>query len=278
MKKRHAPQPVFPVHYCSFAALFSSSKIAPRSSAPNNWRLYRSYRSQPFSRINCRLSVRTVSSVTNTTISCPEPNAFSIKSNAYSNACAAASCKPLRCSGNAAKGESNNGEAPKPVDNPDNSIDDGQTSDNSFLYDASIADLAGADSYYDKQTVQVTGEVVGEAIAVTGDADHAWIVLRDSDTGSTVTVFVRRSDLRKIDTYGIYGTTGTTLRVRGMFNLACSQHEGESDVHAQVVNVVSAGYEHKDVFNVEDFAPGVVALAVGIVLALVFWRMRERSR
>ena len=126
--------------------------------------------------------------------------------------------------------------------------------------------------------MQVTGEVVGEAIAVTGDADHAWIVLRDSDTGSTVTVFVRRSDLRKIDTYGTYGTTGTTLRVRGMFNLACSQHEGESDVHAQVVNAVSAGYEHKDVFNVEDFAPGVVALAVGIVLALVFWRMRERSR
>lgn len=178
----------------------------------------------------------------------------------------------------AAKGESGNGETPKPVDNPDNSIDDGQTSDNSFLYDASIADLAGADSYYDKQTVQVTGEVVGEAIAVTGDADHVWIVLRDSDTGSTVTVFVRRSDLRKIDTYGTYGTTGTTLRVRGMFNLTCSQHEGESDVHAQVVNVVSAGYEHKDVFNVEDFAPGVVALAVGIVLALVFWRMRERSR
>ena len=167
----------------------------------------------------------------------------------------------------AAKGESDNGETPKPVDNPDNSIDDGQTSDNSFLYDASIADLAGADSYYDKQTVQVTG-----------DADHVWIVLRDSDTGSTVTVFVRRSDLRKIDTYGTYGTTGTTLRVRGMFNLACSQHEGESDVHAQVVNVVSAGYEHKDVFNVEDFAPGVIALAVGIVLALVFWRMRERSR
>lgn len=178
----------------------------------------------------------------------------------------------------AAKGENGNGETPKPVDNPNNSIDDGQTSDNSFLYDASIADLAGADSYYDKQTVQVTGEVVGEAIAVTGDADHAWIVLRDSDTGSTVTVFVRRSDLRKIDTYGTYGTTGTTLRVRGMFNLTCSQHEGESDVHAQVINVVSVGYEHKDVFNVEDFAPGVVALAVGIVLALVFWRMRERSR
>ena len=49
-------------------------------------------------------------------------------------------------------------------------------------------------------------------------------------------------------------------------------------MHAQVVNTVSAGYEHKDVFNIDDFMPGVIALAVGIVLALVFWRMRERSR
>lgn len=178
----------------------------------------------------------------------------------------------------AAQGENGKVEAPEPIDDPDNSIDDGQTSDNSFLYDASIADLAGADSYYDKQTVQVAGEVVGEAIDVTGDADHAWVVLRDPDTGSTVTVFMRRSDLRKIDTYGAYGVTGTTLRVRGVFNLACSQHEGESDVHAQVVNVVSTGYEHKDTFNIDDFVPGIAALAVGIVLALVFWRMRERSR
>ena len=171
----------------------------------------------------------------------------------------------------AAQGENGKAEALEP-------IDDGQTSDNSFLYDASIADLAGADSYYDKQTVQVTGEVVGEAIDVTGDADHAWIVLRDPDTGSTVTVFMRRSDLRKIDTYGAYGVTGTTLRVRGVFNLACSQHEGESDVHAQVVNTVSAGYEHKDAFDIDDFVPGAVTVVVGIVLALVFWRMRERSR
>ena len=178
----------------------------------------------------------------------------------------------------AAQGENGKAEALEPIDDPNNSIDDGQTSDNSFLYDASIADLAGADSYYDKQTVQVTGEVVCEAIDVTGDADHAWIVLRDPDTGSTVTVFMRRSDLRKIDTYGAYGVTGTTLRVRGVFNLACSQHEGESDVHAQVVNTVSAGYEHKDAFDIDDFVPGAVTVVVGIVLALVFWRMRERSR
>ena len=178
----------------------------------------------------------------------------------------------------AATGNGETAEEPQPVDDPGNSIDDGQTSDNSFLYDAAIGDLAGADSYYDGQTVQVTGEVVGEAIAVSGDADHVWIVLRDPGTGSTVTVFLRRSDERKIDTFGAYGSTGTTLRVRGTFNLACSQHEGESDVHAQVVSTVSSGYQHKEEFNIEDFKPGAAMLAIGGVLAFVFWRMRERSR
>ena len=168
--------------------------------------------------------------------------------------------------------------SPEPVDAPGNSVDDGQTSDNSFPYDAAIGDLAGADSYYDKQTVQVTGEVVGEAISVTGDPDHVWVVLRDPGTGSTVTVFLRRSELHKIDAFGAYGSTGTTLRVRGQFNLACSQHEGESDVHAQVVSVVSEGSQHADEFDIDDFKPGAVALAIGAVLAFVFWRMRERSR
>ena len=167
---------------------------------------------------------------------------------------------------------------PEALDSEGNKVDDGQISDNSFLYDAAIADLAGADSYYDKQTVQVSGEVVGEAIAVTGDADHAWIVLRDPSSGSTVTVYVRQSDLRKIDTYGAYGKTGTTLRVQGTYNLACSEHEGESDVHAQVTTAVKTGSVHADQFNIEDFFPGLVAVGIGILLALVYWRVRERSR
>lgn len=178
----------------------------------------------------------------------------------------------------AATGGGQDAAEPEPIDDPANSIDDGQTSDNSFLYDAAIGDLAGADSYYDKQTVQVTGETVGEAIAVSGDADHAWVVLRDPGTGDTVTVYMKRAELRKIDTFGAYGSTGTTLRVRGQFNLACSQHEGESDVHAQVVSAVSSGFQHGDQFDIEDFKPGIVALAIGGVLAFVFWRMRERSR
>ena len=33
-------------------------------------------------------------------------------------------------------------------------------------------------------------------------------------------------------------TIGTTLQVRGTFNLACPDHDGASDLHAQVVTVI----------------------------------------
>ena len=39
----------------------------------------------------------------------------------------------------------------------DNEVDVSQLPDSSFIYDTSIIDLSTADSYYDEQTVQVSG-------------------------------------------------------------------------------------------------------------------------
>ena len=47
-----------------------------------------------------------------------------------------------------------------------NLINPQQRPDSSFIYDSSIIDLSKADSYYDKQTVQITGEAVGHIIDV----------------------------------------------------------------------------------------------------------------
>ena len=46
----------------------------------------------------------------------------------------------------------------------DNAVNTQQLPDSSFIYDTSIVDLSGADAYYDNQTVQVTGEVIGDSI------------------------------------------------------------------------------------------------------------------
>ena len=167
-------------------------------------------------------------------------------------------------------------ESPKPVEDDDNVINEGQVSDNSFLYDAAIADLAEADSYYDGQTVQVTGEAVGEAIYA--DGKHSWITLLDTEADASVTVYMPNSDLAKIDTYGAYDKTGTTLRVQGVYHLACHEHDGESDIHAAVVNVAALGATYSESFDMQDFIPGIALTALGLLLLALFWRMRERSR
>lgn len=176
-------------------------------------------------------------------------------------------------------GQSSQEAGPEPLDEEGNVINDGQVSDNSFLYDAAIADLAGADAYYDGQTVRVTGEVVGDAIHATGGVGKTvWITLVDVESGSSVDVCMSEADAQKIDVFGAYGKTGTTLRVKGTYHLACTTHDGESDIHATVVTVVSPGYEHKDKVIVEDFVLGGMLVFFGLVLMFIFWRMRERER
>lgn len=167
-------------------------------------------------------------------------------------------------------------EAPKPLDDEGNVINEGQVSDSSFLYDAAIADLAEADSYYDGQTVQVTGEAVGEAIYA--DSKHSWISLLDTEADSSVAVYMFNYDLGKIDVYGAYDKTGTTLRVQGIYHLACPEHDGESDIHAAVVNVAALGAVLSESVDVQDFIPGIILTAAGALLTALFWRMRERSR
>ena len=165
----------------------------------------------------------------------------------------------------------------------DNAVNQTQVPDSSFLYDTSIDELAGADSYFDGQTVQVVGEVVGDRI--TGDAadDYCWIVLASPSTQSSpvtanVSVYMSRASSEMIDTFGAYGTTGTRLQVRGVFNLVCNEHQGISDIHASAVSLVSRGSMHSDKFDIMGFMPGIGMLALAGAIYVLFRVMRERGR
>lgn len=165
------------------------------------------------------------------------------------------------------------------ADDDGNQVNPQQLPDSSFIYDTSIADLAGADAYFNNQTVQVVGEVVGDVINVTFDDSHKWITLTSLDgSNASVTVLVPTTAVESIDTFGGYGKTGTTLQVRGTFHLVCKEHDGLTDLHADHVSVVKKGSVHADAFDWHEFAPGVVCLAVGFLLLLVFNHLRERQR
>ena len=159
----------------------------------------------------------------------------------------------------------------------DNAVNVTQLPDSSFIYDMSITDLSTADTYYDKQTVQVTGEVVGDRITA-GDGRHCWLQLASPSDSSTVSVYLTNESADKVDTYGAYGRKGTTLQVRGTFNLACPDHDGVSDLHAQVVTVTEKGKATPDEFDINAFVPGMVTVMIGLAMMVVFYLLRERQR
>lgn len=166
--------------------------------------------------------------------------------------------------------------ADEPADGS-NAVDVTQLPDSSFIYDTSITDLSTADTYYDKQTVQVTGEVIGDRIDA-GDGHHCWITLASAVDASTVSVYMTNESAAKIDMYGAYGRKGTTLQVRGTFQLACPSHDGVSDLHAQVVSVTEKGKATPDEFKFEAFIPGIITIMIGLVMMAVFYLLRERQR
>lgn len=167
---------------------------------------------------------------------------------------------------------------PGPIDLGDgNYVNPMQLPDSSFIYDITIADLAKADSYLNGQTVQVVGEVVGDSINAEIDSDFCWTVLADS-AGNTVSVYMPIKDKALIDTYGRYGQTGTQLQARGVFSLSCDQHQGQTDIHSAHINLVRKGEVHRDSFEFENFIPGVVAVAIGLIMLFIYWRLRERLR
>ncbi len=176
-------------------------------------------------------------------------------------------------------------DAAQKVDAAQNYVDERQIPDGSFLYDTSIEALAGADGYYDGARVVVTGEVVGDRLNAEAGSNHSWITLYSLRKGtaevynpSSIQVYVSNSLAETIDTYGRYNVRGTRVQVSGTFNLACVDHEGLSDIHADSLQVVQKGSKVSSSFDLLSFLPGVIAVALGLLLMLVYRRMMERTR
>lgn len=156
-----------------------------------------------------------------------------------------------------------------------------QMPDNSFLYETSIAELASADSFYDGQTVLITGEAVGDAINDEYDANKCWITLQetgDVDNPSVASVVMAKDQASMIDSFGRYGQTGATLQVRGTYHLDCSDHQGESDIHADEVSVVAQGSAVEHEVNPFQILGAVAVVLVGVGLTVGYLYLRDRAR
>lgn len=160
-----------------------------------------------------------------------------------------------------------------------NRVNTSQLPDSSFIYEVSIEELANADSYLDGQTVQVTGEVVGDRITSEDNPKYCWITLQSQDTNddSEVSVYMSKSASKAIDMYGAYGKEGTHLQVRGTFYLASEDHQGTSEIKAESVSVVSPGEIQTYLKDPKSVESGIALILIGSILMLLFNILRERQ-
>lgn len=161
-----------------------------------------------------------------------------------------------------------------------NLVDPTQRADNSFIYDTTIGSLFEQASLYDGRTVQVVGEVIGDAVRASDGSGLYWITLTslDEEDKSSISVLLSYDQVNQIDLFGRYGVTGTTFQVRGTYHQDCGDHDGLPDIHATNSSVIAHGVEHPDDFVLGEFAPGLLALAIGLGLMALFYFIRERMR
>lgn len=158
-----------------------------------------------------------------------------------------------------------------------NVVDTGQLPDSSFVYQVSIADLQNAESFLESRTVQVNGEAVGDLINAEEDASYRWVTLQSlpGEAEAAIEVYLTADQARKIDTFGRYQVTGSTVSVMGQYHLVCGQHDGITDLHAQSVTVTSPGGEQRESADLGEFAPALLLVALGLAFFLYYRRKRE---
>lgn len=132
-------------------------------------------------------------------------------------------------------------------------------------------ELTENSSKFDGRVVKFQGEVIGVMIR----DDFAWVNVLDH--GFAVGVWCRAEDAKKISIIGDYRHVGDIVVVTGIFHMACPEHGGDMDIHADSFTVLTAGREIHRPLNLTLLTMSVVLAAFAAVL-LVSLRYIRKER
>lgn len=146
-----------------------------------------------------------------------------------------------------------------------------------------IEELVSDMKKYDGKEVTIEGEAIGD-VMVRGE--YAWITVNDdayskrsleeggdfagySNIG--IGVWVPKQYAESINLAGGYKVAGDHLRVTGIFNRACHEHGGDTDIHADSLEVTRSGHEIP-----HGFQYGKLLAVIILACAIAFlWNLRR---
>jgi len=123
---------------------------------------------------------------------------------------------------------------------------------------------------FDNKTVTFRGEVIG----VIPRGDFAWVNLLDNE-GYAIGVWCSAENAENVLFIGDYKHEGDTVEVIGTFHMACAEHGGDLDIHADNFTIVERGHEVDRSVNLPLAALSIALAAVAIFIAFYLWRIRK---
>jgi hypothetical protein len=136
-----------------------------------------------------------------------------------------------------------------------------------------INDLINNAETYDKQTVTVEGEAIGEVLE---RGDYAWVNINDGT--NAIGIWMPEADAKMIEVFGDYKRVGDTLQITGVFSRSCTEHGGDLDIHCTSLEIVKNGYMVK--YKIPDTkviaAAGLLFIASAI--AYVYFKVLRKIK
>jgi len=99
-----------------------------------------------------------------------------------------------------------------------------------------VNDLIENGSELDGEKITVTGECIGEPM---NRGAYTWVNINDGT--NAMGIWMGKEDAESIETFGDYKHTGDVIQIEGIFNMSCSMHGGDMDVHSQNVIITASG-------------------------------------
>ncbi len=122
---------------------------------------------------------------------------------------------------------------------------------------------------FDGKKVTFQGEVIG----VMPRGDNAWVNVLDN--GYAIGILCSAENAKNISFVGDYTHIGDTVAVSGTFHMACPEHGGDLDIHADNLVIVARG---REVERTPSWSlVGLAAVLMAVAIFLMIWLRRRRK-
>jgi hypothetical protein len=123
---------------------------------------------------------------------------------------------------------------------------------------------------YDARTIIYQGEVIGDMML---RGDFAWMNVWDKT--AAIGVFCPQELIGEIEYKGSYRFRGDIISVQGVFHRFCSEHGGDTDIHAEKITLIQRGEELAYPLGPQKIRLSIILPAVAFILVIIYTVIRR---